>query len=202
MSFLVDSKDDILPFPWNRGPTSSNGSGSGLIVSEPEPKKLKATNEKQSLYATQWSPRLQRLAAECDGVGCIYLNLCRVNASAGAVLFHAIKVLTSLFKKEEPLIFKIGFTHDPVSRWTSPVYGYTLDLDRNKWTHMIVFYYSKEPFGPAMLEAALIEKFGSTSEWNNIIFLSPFKLFLKFLRVVKKEGAYMCLYIYFFQLPG
>lgn len=129
MSFLVGSKDDILPFPWNRGPTSSNGSGSGLIVSEPEPKKLKATNEKQSLYATQWSPRLQLLAAECDGVGCIYLNLCRVNASAGAVLFHAIKVLTSLFKKEEPLIFKIGFTHDPVSRWTSPVYGYTLDLD-------------------------------------------------------------------------
>ena len=105
--------------------------------------------------------------------------------------------LTSLFKKEEPLIFKIGFTHDPVSRWTSPVYGYTLDLDRNKWTHMIVFYYSKERFGPAMLEAALIEKFGSTSEWNNIIFLSPFKLFLKFLRVVKKEGAYMCLYIFF-----
>ena len=78
---------------------------------------------------------------------------------AGKVLLHAIRVMENLFRKHEPLIWKVGFTHNPSWRWGNELYGYT--RARDKWAGMIVLYRSNEQFGPAMLEAALIEKFKS-----------------------------------------
>ncbi|CAE7843377.1 unnamed protein product, partial [Symbiodinium microadriaticum] len=78
---------------------------------------------------------------------------------AGKVLMHAIRVMESLFRKHEPLIWKIGFTHSPSWRWRNELYGYV--HSRDKWAGMVVLYCSNEQFGPAMLEAALIEKFKS-----------------------------------------
>lgn len=107
-----------------------------------------------------YSPRLKTLSDECQTLGCISLRLCDLNAVAGAVLRHAIQVLERLFQQQEPLIFKIGFTHNPIWRWSNASYGY--GVAREKWSHMIILYYSKEPYSPAMLEAALIEKYQST----------------------------------------
>ena len=173
------SKDHVMPFPWDKGAqTSYSGSESEAANSrEPVSKKIKTTIEKRLAFPTQWSPRLQRLAAECEAVGCISLNLCSVKALAGEALSHAIHVMMTLFKREQPLTFKIGWTHDPVERWNSPVYGYTLNSGGKKFssfTHMIVLYYSKEPYGPAMLEAALIEKFGSAFDLSGMVFLYTF----------------------------
>ena len=89
------------------------------------------------------SPKLERFLAECAAAPCISVNLCDLNASAGVALRHAIRTLEHLFQKQEPLIFKIGFTHSPVWRWSNNIYGYC-------------------KHGPAMMEAALIEKYGST----------------------------------------
>jgi len=108
------------------------------------------------------SPRFQTFVAGCETLGCISLKLCRdANASAGKILHHAIGTLENLFKQEDPMIFKIGFTHDPVWRWENDIYGYS--MAKEKWTTMLILHYSREPFTPAMLEAALIEKFNGTS---------------------------------------
>ena len=52
------------------------------------------------------------------------------------------------------VIFKLGYTLSPAWRWGNDVYGYQNSKD--KWEHMIIYYISSEPYGPAMLESALI----------------------------------------------
>ena len=77
--------------------------------------------------------------------------------SAGGVLGHSIHVVTALLTKHAPMIFKVGFTHSPTWRWENRLYGYR--WQRDKWKDMCVLHISEEECGPAMLEAALIEKF-------------------------------------------
>lgn len=85
-----------------------------------------------------------------------------VGAPAGKALQHAKRVMLTLFQKHEPLIFKIGYTHCPRWRWCNSIYGYKKDRV-HKWSKMVILYESAEPFGPAMLEATLIDLFGCTS---------------------------------------
>lgn len=80
--------------------------------------------------------------------------------TAGRVLQHASKVIESLIQKHYPLIFKIGYTHDPCWRWGNSMYGYC--HAKEKWSKMCVLCISDEQYSPAMLEAALIDKFQST----------------------------------------
>lgn len=108
----------------------------------------------------QKSPRLNALSTECQTLGHpIRFELCDLNALAGTVLKHCTRFLDNLFAKEEPLIFKVGITHNPQWRWANTLYGYITDKD--KWTEMVIIYYSREPYSVAMLEAALIEKYNS-----------------------------------------
>ena len=79
-----------------------------------------------------------------------------------------------LFSKHDPMIFKIGYSHNVTWRWSNTLYGYQFDR-ADKWTKMVILYESTEPFGPAMLEASLIDLYKSTlqsSEKNsNLLFL-------------------------------
>lgn len=88
-------------------------------------------------------------------------KLCAPDSSAGVVLRHAIRTLENLLRQEYPLIFKIGFSHNPIWRWQNQMYGYS--YAKEKWSHMWILHYTHEPYTCAMLEAALIEKFGSAS---------------------------------------
>ena len=107
-------------------------------------------------------PGLQIMIAEAASIGCIDFNLPKKKSLAGGVLHHCINVVDSLFKKHAPMIWKIGFTHDCCWRWGNSLYGYGRSAD--KWSRMVVMYISDEPFGPAMLEAALIDRFGSNMD--------------------------------------
>lgn len=89
--------------------------------------------------------------------GCIAFRLPNANAVAGKVLQHAVNTLESLFVRESPLIFKVGITHNPAWRWSNGLYGYCRAPE--KWSHMLLLFESSEPYGPAMLEAALIHKY-------------------------------------------
>lgn len=105
---------------------------------------------------------LQRMAGQAQALGCISFVLPTVvNPTAGAVLHHCTTVVQNILEKHYPLIFKLGFTHDAVWRWSNDIYGYAVSKD--KWTHMIILHVASEPFSVAMLEAALIDKFGGTS---------------------------------------
>ena len=81
---------------------------------------------------------------------------------AGAVLQHSIRVVEEYFKELEPLVFKFGWTHNPIWRWTNALYGYC--QDRDIWSQMIILHVSHEAFGPAMLEAALINQYQGNSQ--------------------------------------
>lgn len=92
---------------------------------------------------------------------CITFQVPKFESTAGSVLKHSQCVLDSLFRKHDPCIFKVGWTHSPAWRWSNSLYGY--DKSRDGWTEMVVLYISDEPYSAAMLEAALIDKhFGNS----------------------------------------
>ena len=93
-------------------------------------------------------------------MGCIQFRLPSLTAVAGGVLQHALKSMEDLFSKYSPMIFKVGWTHNPVWRWSNSLYGYQTCSDN--FDSMTVLFISDEPYSPAMLEAALIEKYQGT----------------------------------------
>ena len=107
----------------------------------------------------EFQARLQDLKSKASSVGAIAFSLPKADCTAGVVLQHSVNVIERIFSKYDPVIFKVGFTHDPAWRWTSHLYGYCFAGE--KWSDMIVFHASREACGPAMLEAALIEKYKS-----------------------------------------
>ena len=87
----------------------------------------------------------------------ISYDLPKPGVAAGSVFQHSLRVVEKLFLNHSPLIFKVGFTHNPQWRFSNKLYGYVMDTA--KWTHMIVLYKTHEPYSAAMLEAALIDKY-------------------------------------------
>lgn len=57
------------------------------------------------------------------------------------------------------MTFKFGITHDPCVRWHNTKFGYKYSKD--PFQQMLVVYAASNPHGPAFLEAALIDRFGS-----------------------------------------
>lgn len=101
-------------------------------------------------------PWFSDLVHPCQQLGCIEFDVPKPGVTAGSVLKHSQRVLDAMFSKNDPCIFKVGWTHSPVWRWANKLYGYQQAVE--KWTHMKVLYVSNEPHSPAMLEAALIDK--------------------------------------------
>lgn len=96
---------------------------------------------------------------EARSIGCIDFKLPPLHSTSGVVLTRAVGSMENLFLKHYPMIFKVGFCHDPVFRWCNSLYGYSTAKD--KWTTLCVLYMSDEPYSVSMLEAALIEKYRS-----------------------------------------
>lgn len=107
----------------------------------------------------QGNTRLVGIAKEATTMPCIAFDLPPANVSAGRVLEHCTNALERLFTKWYPMIFKIGWTHNPIWRWENDLYGYC--HERDKWSNMVVLHIAPEPFSTAMLEAALIQKYQS-----------------------------------------
>ena len=105
------------------------------------------------------SLRFAEIHKRCLEIQCVSFILPPMDSTAGKVLKHAACEVERLFRTHEPLIFKLGYTHDPAFRWSNTIYGYK--HDRDSWTNMVVLFVSREPCGPAMLEACLIDKYGS-----------------------------------------
>lgn len=164
---LYISKDNEWPFPWkttltpklvgpqidgpgtnigNDSMSSENGNLPSWFLNLPE--------------ILQSKPSLRAIALEAHSMAFIDFDLPRPNMTAGRVLQHCMRVMERTFQKLDPLIFKVGFTHNPAWRWSNKLYGYGHAVE--KWSNMVVLYVTDEPHGPAMLEAALIEKFRST----------------------------------------
>ena len=168
-------QDDVLPFPWSQPSGASTGAQVTtnhdkkmlpeqiLKVAGPGPdpciKSIQCHRHRSDYVQAhlESSQLLLKLYEQCLQLGCITLNLPPLGALAGRVLQHASRALEKLFSKWEPMIWKVGYTHDPVWRWSNSLYGYARAAD--KWEAMEILYVSPEPCSPAMLEAALIDKF-------------------------------------------
>ena len=88
-------------------------------------------------------------------------DLPKPGATAGRILAHASKVFERLQGKHCPMTFKFGFTHCPRFRWCHRPWGYQHAIE--KFEAMVICFAAPDPVGPAFLEAALIDKFGSTT---------------------------------------
>ena len=114
------------------------------------------------------TPGLKAMLEEARTIGCIDFKLPPLRATSGVVLSRAIGTIEGLFSKHYPLIFKVGYCHNCVFRWANPLYGYS--GAREKWSNMCVLYISDEHYSVSMLEAALIEKYGSILPVSNYFF--------------------------------
>lgn len=159
-----------MPFPWTRDsgelkrpqPSPACGPETAGIVEgcqiSCKPSKQQKTVRSMGEDPNNF-PWVSQLVPPCRPFECIQFKAPRYGVSAGRVLEHAHGVLTSLFAKQDPCIFKIGITHNPCWRWSNTMYGYRNARDR--WTNMVVIYVAEEPFSPSMLEAALIDQYRS-----------------------------------------
>ena len=175
----ISNKDELFPFPWN---TRSNNSVTErcVVATDVPPEhnlpaecgRLKAQNRKMATYIREF-PDLTSLLAECETLGCITFQLPVAKAPAGKVLAHATSTFEGFHQRHRPMIFKLGFTTNAAFRLTNSKYGYA--KDRDGWSGMVVVYLSNEPAGPAMLEAALIDKYASiwTEQITDFLFDFP-----------------------------
>ena len=180
-----------MPFPWTRDsgelkrpqPSPARGpqmAGSVEGCHSCKPSKQQKTGRSMGEDPNQF-PWVSHLVSPCKPCECIQFQTPRYGVSAGRVLEHAHGVLSSLFSKQDPCIFKIGITHNPCWRWTNTVYGYQNARDR--WSNMVVLYVAEEPFSPSMLEAALIDQYRSDLDQSFLSFLYHHKC-LRFLCVI------------------
>ena len=88
-------------------------------------------------------------------------NLPQPGCTAGKVLQHAVATFTRLHERYRPMTFKFGITHCAAFRWHNPCFGYK--HSRDTYDRMHVFYATSNPYGPAFLEAALIDRFQSSA---------------------------------------
>lgn len=123
---------------------------------------LDATPELKTMYQ-QWG-------THCPGK--VHFKLPRLGALSGSILRHSSEVMERICHAEYPLIFKIGFTHNPFWRWSNNKYGYAFAPE--KWSNMIVLYVSSECHSVSMLEAALIDKYKSISTVPSLFFGSRY----------------------------
>ena len=104
-------------------------------------------------------PRSQDVFRKIELDPRLSLLLPKPGANAGRVLEHATKTFEALLSKHKPMTFKFGFTHDAAVRWHCDAFGYK--YSREPFEFMVVIYAASNALGPAFLEAALIDRFGS-----------------------------------------
>ena len=157
------------PFPWNEASGSFTCVSGALSTVSSRPKLVQELPARQSKPRCEYlldNPRVREqtelLISESRARELpLAFRLPRKGLVAGSVLQHALCVVQEYFTKLEPLVFKFGWTHNPIWRWSDDMYGYTQDVDI--WSEMVILHVSHEAYGPAMLEAALISMYQSNS---------------------------------------
>ena len=104
-------------------------------------------------------PRSQDVFRRIELDPCMGLRLPKPGSTAGTVLKHCAQVFEDLLRKNKPMTFKFGISHDPCVRWHNSRFGYKYGKD--PFECMTIVYTASNGHGPAFLEAALIDRYGS-----------------------------------------
>lgn len=108
-------------------------------------------------------PRTHECFSLIEGDGRLDYSLPKPNVTAGQVLKHCYEALDGVLRKENPCIYKVGYTHCASFRLYNKVYGYA--WERDKWERMLVIYASNESISPAFVEGALIQREMGALPW-------------------------------------
>lgn len=177
VSFSVQPKDSVVPYAWQHQPLKRLKTAATVNVNEPELAYQHLPFESdfqlsdpQDPPSFLWEdrylqhpdlrslPRSQDVFRKIELDPCLLLALPKPSATAGRILEHAIQTFEDLVSKNKPLTFKFGITHDASIRWNNETFGYKYSKDI--FDYMLVIYGASNPYGPAFLEAALIDRFG------------------------------------------
>lgn len=124
-------------------------------------------NAKQRLPSGHWKvaldaetlqlPRTAVCFQKIEGNDRLGYNLPeKPNMLAGQILSHCFNAVDRILRKQEPCIYKVGFTHCPYWRFFNDLYGYFHEKDA--WEFMTIIYASHETVSGAFIEAALIKQ--------------------------------------------
>lgn len=169
--FLTPCEEKDGPFPWGKTPTAPPAAqpetkdhipqnDEGFELSGGHMFSLHGVEVMSHDLATPSRPPpapVPRPTGDRSTSDDIIFDLPCCTAVAGVVLRHAYRVVDKLLEQHSPMTYKFGITHSAEWRWCNSIYGYA--FSRDKWTKMLVLYQSDEPWGPSMLEAALIHRY-------------------------------------------
>jgi hypothetical protein len=158
---VISAKVEEGPFPWSIPQQQSRTVA--VTPRTPDPNscdKTRRVSWELHIRETLDDPVVNTLLDELEKHDQISVWLPLKVTTAGMVLKHAVQVVETIFESFAPMIFKFGFSSDPKIRWENRRYGYLHERDR--WERMVVLYLSPEPWSPAMLEAALIDRYDGT----------------------------------------
>ena len=162
--FTVTSEASEGPFPWQEVQHSRKDCQS-FEAAKRKSLTVRSTGKPVTPQYIQ-DPDLRRLDRTLEVFGRIEseshmsFTLPKAGATAGHVLDHACKAFESLHGKLAPMTWKFGI-HDAHFRWYHSPYGY--QYGREKFEFMLVLHAAANPFAPAYLEAALIQRYSSCS---------------------------------------
>ena len=156
--YLAEADDG--PFPWDvtkQAKPKFDITPTEKSCSPAPVQKMRPVSWQSHVRGTMNDPRITSMMDEIEEHESISLWLPTRATSAGLVLQHCLQVIDAIYESHAPLIYKVGFTHNVIHRWSNHRYGYMWEKD--KWQKMVVLFISKEPWSIAMLEAALIDRY-------------------------------------------
>ena len=169
----AETQDAEGPFPWTAPSTPSTDTLDEKVsapMKEPKPHPADDEGRELQIHAKQQEPStdnpkikaaLLSLVSQCRALQLpIVVRIPQKSLITGCVLRHALAVTDGYLARHRPMVFKFGFSHSPLWRWRNPIYGYC--HDEVSWTEMIILHMSHEAYGPAMLEACLINRYQGT----------------------------------------
>ncbi|CAL1173774.1 unnamed protein product [Cladocopium goreaui] len=160
-------QESLRPFPWSRNEDTAAvpAVGCGVMTSD-EPMICGVQTNCCKLVGTIDGNKPLDDRITSGDTSFLEYKLPPANATAGKVLLHAKSIVNKLFAKHCPMIFKIGYSHNPVFRWNNELYGYK--FSRDKWTNMVVLFESAEVHGPAFLVGQAAEMSILEESFNTI----------------------------------
>ena len=133
-------------------------------VAVPDSNHSQAYETKSCCDVVLQNPELRSLSRSNEVFSRVYGNpifsykFPRPGSTAGKILEHAINQFNKILAENQPMTFKFGITHDAYYRWYNKQFGYQFSPD--PFDKMHILYAAANPYGPAFLEASLIDRFG------------------------------------------